>query len=123
MTRLKNVESADQEQRITEALEAVQSGWFKSNREAARALDVPKSTVCDRAKGRSTKTRAYEDEQILSNEEEKELVEWIKKLTSCGYPSKHFAVQEMAQAIRMQRVIRINNVTATLIRYNEIGEQ
>ena len=86
-------------------------------------MDIPKSTLCDRAKGRSTRTRAHEDAQILSNEEEKELIGWIRKLTSCGYPLKHFAVQEMAQAIQTRRVIRINDVTATLIRYDEIGEQ
>ena len=86
-------------------------------------MDIPKSTLCDRAKGRSTRTRADEDEQILSNEEEKELIGCIKKLTSCGYPPKHFAVQEMAEAIRTRRIIGINDVTATLIRYNEIGKQ
>ena len=123
MTRLKNVESADQEQRITEALEGVQSGRFKTYREAARALDVPKSTLCYRAQGRSTRIGAHEDEQILSNDEETELVEWIKKLTLCGYPPKRFTVQEMAQTIRTRRVIGINNATATLIQYDEIGEQ
>ena len=29
----------------------------------------------------------------------------------------------MAQAIRTRRIIGINDVTATLIRYNEIGKQ
>ena len=45
MTRPINVEATQQEQRIEEALKGVQSGHYKSLREAAQQLKIPRSTL------------------------------------------------------------------------------
>jgi len=77
MTRPKNVEAAEQEERIKEALEGVKSRRFKSYREAARAMDVPNSTLSARLNGRPPRNQGHKDEQILTNAEETKLVRWI----------------------------------------------
>jgi helix-turn-helix, Psq domain len=69
------VKDTQQEERINEALEGVKSGRFKSYREAARVMEVPNSTLTFRANGRQPRNQAHEEEQLLSNEEEKELVQ------------------------------------------------
>ena len=100
MTRSKNVQSAEYNGRIDGALEAYKSGHYKSYRAAARAFDVSKTTLMERAKGRTTRNLAREDQQILSAEEEIKLVKWITHLTICGYPPKPYTIKEMAEAIR-----------------------
>ena len=100
MTRPINVEATQQEQRIEEALKGVQSGHYKSLREAARQLKIPRSTLTHRANGRQTRIQAHEDQQVLSDEEEKELARWIRQLTVFGYPPKPHAVREMLIAMR-----------------------
>ena len=123
MTRPINVERANQERRIQDALEGVKSGQFKSYAEAARVLHIPKSTLCHRAKGRQTRIESHEDLQLLSNEEEIELTRWIGQLTVCGYPPKPYAVREMAEAIRTRRVIGVNDPSITHVSFDTIGEQ
>ena len=100
MTRPKNIETAEQEQRIKEALKEIESGQYKTYREAASAMDVPKSTLHNREKGMKPRNHAHESEQLLSMAEEKELARWISQLTIFGYPPKPFAVREMAEAIQ-----------------------
>src|SRR5438876_12460370 len=99
------------------------SGKYKSYAEAARILGVPKSTVYARASGRPTRIQAHEHEQLLSDEEEKELARWIRQLTNASYPPKPYAVREMAEAIRTRRVIGVNDASITRVSYDAIGEQ
>jgi O6-methylguanine-DNA--protein-cysteine methyltransferase len=100
MTRPKNVQSAEYNGRIDDALQAYKSGEYTSYRAAARAFDVSKTTLIERARGRNPYNLAHEDQQILSAEEETELVRWITRLTTCGYPPKPYTIREMANAIR-----------------------
>jgi hypothetical protein len=123
MTRKKNVESVNQEKRIQQALEEYRLGHFLSYRAAGQAFNVPHNTLADRAKGKKPRNQAHEDQQILSSEEEMELVRWISRLTNCGYPSKPHTIKEMAEAIRTRRTIGVNNDSITLIKYDSIGEQ
>jgi helix-turn-helix, Psq domain len=82
MTRPKNVDSVELEERLTGALKDYKAGRFKSYRAAARAWNVPKTTLnIERAKGRKPRNQAHEDEQILTAAEEKELARWITRLT------------------------------------------
>ena len=123
MTRPKNVQSVEYNGRIDDALEAYKSGNYKSYRAAARAFDVSKTTLMERAKGRITRNLAHEDQQILSAEEEIELAQWITRLTLCGYPPKPYTVKEMAETIRTRRTLGINDLSAAFVNYNKIGEQ
>lgn len=123
MTRPKNIEAAEQERRIIEALEGVKMGRYKSYREAANAMDVSKSTLCARANGIKPRRHAHENEQLLTSAEEKELARWISQLTTFGYPPKPYGVREMAEAIRSRRVHGVNNSNVIYVSYDQIGEQ
>jgi helix-turn-helix, Psq domain len=123
MTRSKNVQGAEYNARIDDALEAYKLGNYKSYRAAARAFDVSKTTLIERAKGRTTRNLAHEDQQILSVEDETELVQWITRLTLCGYPPKPYTVKEMAETIRTRRTLEMNDPSATFVNYDKIGEQ
>jgi len=123
MTRPINREAHQKEERIKEAIEGVQSGKYKSVREAGRELNVPHATISHRMKGRKTRVESHEDQQILSEEEEKELSRWIRDLTVFGYPPKPYAVKEMAEAIQTRRVIEINNPSIIHVSYDAIGDQ
>jgi helix-turn-helix, Psq domain len=99
MTRPKSISAKVREDRIKEAIDGVKSGRYKSYRQAAITLDIPRATLTHRASGRLTRIEAHEDEQALSLEET-ELVRWITRLTTSGYPPKPRFVREMAEAIR-----------------------
>ncbi len=105
------------------ALKDYKAGHFKSYRATARAWNVPKTTLIERAKGRKPRNQAHEDEQILTAAEEKELAQWITHLTICSYPPKPHTIKEMAEAIRTRRTLGINDASITLVQYNEIGEK
>ena len=123
MTRPKNVDSVELEERLIGALKDYKAGRFKSYRATAQAWNVPKTTLIERAKGRKSRNQAHEDEQILTAAEEKELARWITRLTICGYPPKPHTIKEMAEAIRTRRTLGINDASITLVQYNEIGEK
>jgi helix-turn-helix, Psq domain len=123
MTRLNNVQSAEHNDRINDALEAYKSGNYKSYRAAARTFDMSKTTLIECAKGRTTCNLVHKDQQILSTEEEIELAQWITCLTLCGYPPKPYTIKEMAETIRTRRTLGINHLLVAFVNYNKIGEQ
>jgi hypothetical protein len=122
MTRPKNVEAAEREERIKDALEGVKSGRFKSYREVARVIDVLNATLSARANRRLPRNQAHEDEQILTNAEETELMRWITRLTLIGYPPKPDHVKEIAKSLRMRRIVGMNNPSITYVQYHKIGK-
>jgi len=123
MTRPINKAAREQEVRVQEAVAGLKSGIYKSTRAAAKACNIPRSTLRYRAAGRETRWDAHVDDQLLSGEEEKELVHWIGRLTASGYPPKLQTIREMAEAMRTRRVIGINEPTCIYIPYDPIGEQ
>ena len=123
MTRPINMDGREREWKVAEALQGKESGKYKSYAEAAHSLGVPPSTVYACAKGCPTHTQAHEPKQLLSGEEEKELVRWICQLTDSGYPPKPYAVREMAEAIQIRRLIGINDASVRHVSYDAIGEQ
>jgi hypothetical protein len=52
--------------------------------------------------------KEHETEQLLSHTEGKELVWWIMRLTTTGYPLRYNTLHEMAEEIRKRRVKNIN---------------
>src|SRR5579862_760602 len=123
MTHPINKEKRERERKVAEAIQGKLSGKYESYAEAARRLGVPESSVYVRASGRQTRTEANEYNQLLSAEEEKELVRWIRRLTDSAYPPKLYAVREMVEAIRIHRVIGVNDASIRLVCYEDIGEQ
>ncbi|EDO04592.1 hypothetical protein SS1G_07075 [Sclerotinia sclerotiorum 1980 UF-70] len=92
------------EEKLQQAIVALQLKEFKSIRKAAEHFEVPKSTLADRLAGKKTRSQTHEMAQILSNAEENTLVRWISRLTITGFPATPILVKEMADEIRLRRV-------------------
>lgn len=91
------------EQTIQSAIEALESGVYTSQRAAAKAYNVPRATLMDRMKGRTTRRESHQHRQRLAPVQEQILVEWILDLDSLGYPPSHARAREMAT-----RILRLN---------------
>ncbi|EDO00854.1 hypothetical protein SS1G_03328 [Sclerotinia sclerotiorum 1980 UF-70] len=90
------------EEKLQQAIVALQLKEFKSIRKAAEHFEVPKSTLADRLAGKKTRSQTHEMAQILSNAEENTLVRWILRLTITGFPATPMLVKEMADEIRLR---------------------
>src|SRR5438552_2523608 len=122
MTRLTNPERVEKEARLQEAIAAVERGE-KTPYRAVIDFNVQKQTLYNRLNRKLPRNKAHEQEQILTNAEEKELVRWITRLTFTGYPPRPVTLREMVEEIRKRRV---RESTPTIMRNNEsnpIGQQ
>lgn len=72
--------------------------------------------------GKSRTEEVYEFQQLFHHYEEKALVVWITIMASTGNPVSHAFVREMAEDIRKQRVIGVNDESMNLIEYHPIGQ-
>jgi helix-turn-helix, Psq domain len=88
MTRRKNLETAENEARLQQAITEYQKqkkSQKVSLRRIAKEFNVPRQTLKDRLDGKLPRNKAQEQLMHLTNEEENELVHWITTLTQCGY--------------------------------------
>src|SRR2546423_13281341 len=108
------------EQAIQDALAVVRNGQFTSILHTAMELNLPDSTLYDHAKGISSLAQAHAKQQNLTEAEENALVKWITQLTASGYPARHATVCEMAEQIRVQRVISVNDNDIEYISYQPL---
>jgi hypothetical protein len=126
MTRRKNPETAENEARLQQAIAEYQKQQKKppkvSLRRVAKEFNVPRQTLRDRLDGKLPRNKAHEQLMHLTNEEENELVHWITTLTPCGYAPHYRTVQELAEIIRNQRVVDVNNEDIQLVNYDEFGK-
>jgi DDE superfamily endonuclease/Tc5 transposase DNA-binding domain len=122
MTRPKNQEAIEKEARLQEAMAAVLAKKHTAA-SATLAFNISRSTLYDRLNGKPPRNKAHETEQLLSHAEEKELVQWITRLTITGYPPRYDTLREMAEEIRKRRVKNINQDGLELVKYDDIGKQ
>jgi hypothetical protein len=66
---------------------------------------------------------ANETKQLLFKAEEKALVQYILQVSSQGHPLSKNQVQEIAKQIRQEHVLKINNMSITLIEYPPISSE
>ena len=123
MARKPSQHSADAEALLQKALDGIANGTYTSAYQAAKQLDVPRSTIYKRLQNHKSRSQARENQQLLSNTEEKALAQWVKQLTATGYPAQHSIVHEMAEEIRNQRVVGVNDASMELVSYRPIGQQ
>jgi Tc5 transposase DNA-binding domain len=71
---------SNQEHRIQNALNDLQTNRFSSIRQAAAYNDVPRSTLTHRRGGRNSKANIERKSQRLTNQEEKLVIQWIQDL-------------------------------------------
>jgi hypothetical protein len=84
---------------IQSAIRDLESGVYTSQRAAAKAWGVPRSTLQDRLDGRQPRAIAHQHQQRLSLEQEEFLVDWILDEDSRAQPPSHARVREMAARI------------------------
>src|SRR6266496_4724977 len=118
----RNPKAAEREARVIKALAGIQNGTYKSLGDAAKQLNVSRSTLCDRMNQTKSRAQARQDMQNLTPAEEKALVRWITQVARTGFPARHSTVREMAEAIRLRRVSEINACNAELISYEPLGK-
>lgn len=97
------------EQSLSYALHALESDPNLSVNAAAKAYNVPRTTLRRRRTGGTNRQISHEQEQRLSPPQEEFLADWILEQDSQGYPPSHTRAREMAT-----RVLRSNGDTRRL---------
>ena len=121
MRRRQSQAATDKEARVQQALKGIQDGTYRSAYHAAQELKLSTSTLSDRLRGRESRADARSNQQNLTPPEEHALLKWVTQLTITGYPAKHSMLREMAEEIRKKRVMKINDISITLVSYPPIG--
>jgi hypothetical protein len=88
-----------QEGQILLAIQAFNSGQFKSLKAAALSYGIPSSTVSDRYHGRQPRRVVQPNRQKLTDLQEEVLVRHIIDLDTRGFPPRMSIVQETANLL------------------------
>ena len=94
---------SDQEARILQAIDAIHSNISPSVRAAARAYDVPRSTLADRLRGQPTRQQSQIVNRKLLPTEEEALLQWVLSMGERGFPPWISAVHKMADILLSAR--------------------
>lgn len=87
------------EQAMQSAIVDYDSRIFTNLRAAARAYDLPESTLRARRGGATNTNAGHAHQQRLTPDQEEFLVEWIIEQDKNGYPPSHARAREMATRI------------------------
>ena len=90
------------EDRIAQAIQALETGKCLSLSEAATAFDIPKSTLGHRMNSRQSRQKAHEGDQILSPAADKTIVWSILKLEQHGFPARLDFIWQMAESLAVE---------------------
>jgi hypothetical protein len=88
-----------QEGRLELAIQAYKQGAFKSYRAAAKAYDVPRSTLQDRVAGLKPKRGSIATNRLLTPTEEETLTKWIIARDLRGMPPTTAAIRHKASLL------------------------
>jgi Tc5 transposase DNA-binding domain len=122
MVRRRSEKAAQSEARVKDALNQVHTKTATTGYGAAKATGASKSTVYRRLSGGKNRAEARQSQQLLHDHEEKALIAWITMMSATGNPVGHACVKEMAEEIRSQRVLGINDESIALVSYPPIGK-
>jgi len=100
MVRRKSDNEAIREASIQLALDGLNSRRYSSVYQAAKAHGIALSTLKGRWKGKASRAEGRVQSQLLSDAEEKALVQWVSQLTVNGFPPRYSTIREMAEEIR-----------------------
>ena len=104
--------TSNRESRLQDAIQGILSNQYTSIRAAAAANDVDHTTVSRRLKSQLPRSLACEPQQLLSNQQEGLLKQWILDLEAQGHTPTFTAIQELAT------IISINSGGPKKVRYN-----
>jgi hypothetical protein len=91
------------EEDVTNALNALVNGEYKSIYKAAIAFQIPSSTLRDRRKKSKSRTESHVSQQLLTPIEESTLENWIYQAAKLGTPVTLQLVRILASEIQSQR--------------------
>jgi hypothetical protein len=77
-------EASNQEGKIVLAIQAYKKGQISSLRKASALYAIPKSTLHDQSKGRTTRENAQSTNRKLSSTAELTLIQWILAMDKRG---------------------------------------
>ncbi|SLM33856.1 transposase tan1-aspergillus niger [Lasallia pustulata] len=104
----------DQEARISQAIEAIHNNKSPSIRAAARAYDVPHSTLAKRLRGQPTYQQSRMANRKLLPTEEEALFQWVISMGERGFPPWISAVRKMADILLSARAGSPTNASPTV---------
>jgi hypothetical protein len=99
MSQPRNVSLLQHEGRLQLALQAYNTGQFRSHRAAARAYNVKQQTLSERARGVLFRLESPANCQKLSATEEQTIVRYILELDSRGFAPRLCEVADMADKL------------------------
>jgi len=99
----KNPEASQQDSQYAIGVTDIQDGTYANVAEASKALGLSQATMARRLNGGKTRTEVREDQQLLTQQEEKALVDWISQATATGNPISHPYMKKIAEEIRKSR--------------------
>jgi hypothetical protein len=102
MVRQRSLKAQERDILLAQAITGVNSGLYKSSYAAAKALNLKPNTVLKRVNGRPSQQEARQQQQLLSESQEKTLLRWIKGLTISGYAPTHQILRDVDE-IRANR--------------------
>ena len=105
---------SDQEIRISQAIEAIHSNTPLSIRAAARAYEVPRSTLAKRVRGQPTYQQSRIANRKLLPTEEEALFQWVLSMGERGFPPRISAVRRMADILLLTRAGSPTNASPTV---------
>ena len=89
----------DREAAIQAAISDINAGVFLSQRAAAKAYNIPQSTISTRIRGRQSNQASHVYQQRLTPEQEDFLVQWILEEDARAFPPSHARAREIANRI------------------------
>jgi hypothetical protein len=106
--KIRRLQALEMSERVSRALDFMHqqeiAGIACSVRKAAAIYGAKRSSVYDRYKGRKTRQEAQMKRQILTEQQESVLVEWIKTWGYHGAPMNNLTIRAKARALSGQNV-------------------
>ena len=91
------------EEDLTSAVTAYRNSEYTSIRKCAYVFNVPLTTLSKRLSTRTSCSKSYESQKILSTAEEQTLLKAITRLSKSGYPITLPLTRDLAEEIRLSR--------------------
>lgn len=125
MPRIQEGSKGEVEARIQQAIQHYQNSKKPSLRSSAEKYGIAYSTLRGRLQGRQARETGHLHRQVLSEYEEKSIVNWCGKLDEWGHPARLAVVKGMAEAViarrEKERILGKNWMSRFLRRHPELA--
>ena len=122
MARRRSETAAERETRMLKALTALSRGEYPNVSQAAKHFNLHYTTLNRRYNGGKSVAESRELQQLFTISEEHAIARTITRLTISGYPVTHTLIEEIADEVRQQRLVGINEPAVQYVTYEPLGE-